>query len=783
MHITMKEATIEELAYSMKRAKAAGKPAPIFFLGAGASKSGDIPLAHEIVKDILKQNADNPRITRLPKEERTYAKLMDCLDPHDRNTLLKGYIDMAKINVTHIYLAQLMTQGFADYILTVNFDNLMLRALALFNEFPSTYDMAILKDLTTTTFKEKSVVYLHGQHHGLWLLNTDEEMAKVKTLIPQILNRITNERPWVFIGYSGEDPIFEHIINLGRFDNGLYWVGFNDENPCGRVCKDLLGAQNKNAKIIRGYDADTFMLKLSIELVPQQPDIFSSPFSALKMVLGNIVDINDEEHFQPVKQRLQTSNRQVEEAIRKYEHGEMPDQEANKHQMEIDRLNKEIANQSLSGQFDEAISKSLAERATELNDKDAIRNVAWLYFDEANRLCEEAKSSNGAKADHLFAMAFNKYCEAKDIKPDMHEVYNNWGSYLSYLAKTKQGVEADRLYASALEKFHQAIEIRPDKPQAFNNWGNVLGEMAKTKQGEEADRLYAEAFDKYRRAIDIKPDMNEAFNNWGTYLGNQAKTKQCEEADSLYAEAFDKYLKATVIKPDSHEAFNNWGTYLGNQATTKNGDEADRLYVDAFNKFWKATHIKSDFQEAFNNWGNVLGNLAKTKKGEEADRLYAGAFDKFSKATEIKRDMHEAFNNWGNVLGNLAKAKLGEEADRLYADAFDKFRKATEIKPDKHEAFYNWGSALLDFAKTKQGDEAVIVYAEAKQVLLKGIESGGSSYNLACLHALLNEKDQALKLLKHSLYNKEITAQFVQEDEDWNNLKEDPDFKALLASY
>ena len=54
----------------------------------------------------------------------------------------------------------------------------MLRALSLFNEFPSTYDMAILKDLTTTKFKEKSVVFLHGQHHGLWLLNTNEEMEK-----------------------------------------------------------------------------------------------------------------------------------------------------------------------------------------------------------------------------------------------------------------------------------------------------------------------------------------------------------------------------------------------------------------------------------------------------------------------------------------------------------------------------------------------------------------------------------------------------------------------------
>lgn len=137
--------------------------------------------------------------------EKTYSKLMECLTHAERNNLLKRYIDNAKINVTHIYLAQLMKEDYIDYVLTVNFDNLMLRALALYNEFPPNYDMAIIKDLTTTTFKEKSVVYFHGQHHGLWLLNTENETKKV---IPPILNSI-KDRLWIIIGYSGSDPIFD----------------------------------------------------------------------------------------------------------------------------------------------------------------------------------------------------------------------------------------------------------------------------------------------------------------------------------------------------------------------------------------------------------------------------------------------------------------------------------------------------------------------------------------------------------------------------------------------
>ena len=319
----MKDIQIEELAYIIKQAKENNQPKPIFFLGAGASKSGDIPLARDIVIDILNKYSNAPAIKKLQTKERSYSKLMKCLQPFERDKLLKGYVDKAKINVTHIYLAQLIKHNYIDYVLTVNFDNLMLRALSLFNEFPSTYDMAILKDLTTTKFKEKSVVFLHGQHHGLWLLNTEEEMEKVKATVPRIFDTIKDKRPWIFIGYSGDDPIFEHIKNLGRFDNGLYWVTYNDNNPNEKV-KNFLETPNTNTSIIKGYDADSFMLKLNTELGLESPKIIDKPFSSIKGMLNNIVDIDDDEHFKGIKERLEISKEQVNEAIKQFEEGNLP---------------------------------------------------------------------------------------------------------------------------------------------------------------------------------------------------------------------------------------------------------------------------------------------------------------------------------------------------------------------------------------------------------------------------------------------------------------------------
>ncbi len=776
----MKEIKIKHLSYLLKQAKEKNKPQPIFFLGAGASRSGNIPLAGEIINKILEDYPDSPCIEELPAEKRTYANLMNCLLPNQRDELLKKYIDEAKINVTHIYLAQLISEGFVDYVLTVNFDNLVLRALALYNIFPSTYDMAILKDLTTTTFKEKSVVYLHGQHHGPWLLNTSEEMEKVRNTVPRIFDTIKNQRPWVFIGYSGEDPIFDHVKNLGRFDNGLYWVTYNDSYPSEKI-QSFLSHSNINTFIIKGYDSDSFMLKLNSELGLEQPIIVDKPFSALKDMLNEIVDIDDQLHFKGVKERLTISKNQVRGAIRQFEKGEVDTRDT--FDNKVDVLKKEIINLLISEKYDENVILEIENKIKENPDKEAESLLAGLYSDWGISLGDLAETKDGTEAEELYQQSFDKFRKATEIKPDKHEAYNNWGTYLGNLAKTKEGTEAEELFQQSFDKYRKATEIKPDDHEAYNNWGNYLGNLAETKEGTEAEELYNQSFDKFRKATEIKPDKHEAYFNWGTNLGYLAKIKDGTEAEKLYNQSFDKFRKATEIKPDKHEAYYNWGTYLGNLAKTKDGTEAEELYQQSFDKFRRAIEIKPGDHNAFNNWGTYLGYLAKTKDGTEGEELYQQSFDKFRKATEIKPDDHEAYNNWGNYLGNLAKTKDGTEAEELYQQSFDKFRKATEIKPDKHEAYYNWGTYLGNLAKTKDGTEAEEMYQQSFDKFHKSIQFGGSCYNLACIYAHRKNEEQALHYLNLSLSRQEITVNFVETDLDWKDFLGTEKFIQLLEKY
>ena len=54
---------------------------------------------------------------------------------------------------------------------------------------------------------------------------------------------------------------------------------------------------------------------------------------------------------------------------------------------------------------------------------------------------------------------------------------------------------------------------------------------------------------------------------------------------------------------------------------------------------------------------------------------------------------------------------------------------------------------------------------------------------MACLYAIRNKKEEALKYLERSLERGEISVDFVEKDTDWDGLRDDSDFKNLLSRY
>ena len=376
----MTEGQVDYIAHLLKEAKDKQYNKPIVFIGAGMSVTGGIPSAGEIAKEILAKYKDNPKIKKLSKEDKTYTNLMACLTTAERNALLNHYIDEAKVNVGYIYLAHLIKEGYIDYVLTVNFDNLILRAMAMYNMFPPTYDLSILKDLTTDRIEKQSVTYLHGTHRGLWMLNTDTELKKISKICSPFLNKIADRRTWIVLGYSGEDKVLDHIADLGSFTNDLYWITYKDNDPIDRVKEKLLEQDNSHSYIVKGYDADSFMLKLHSEVGLKTPDILYKPFTTLQNTISSIVEISDE--HKNIKGQLEITKGHIKDAIRLYEEGASRRNYSTK-EVNIDLLKKEIIKYMTEGSYREYTDRieEIRKEAKEINDNELnnILNKLYVY--------------------------------------------------------------------------------------------------------------------------------------------------------------------------------------------------------------------------------------------------------------------------------------------------------------------------------------------------------------------------------------------------------------------
>ncbi len=755
----MKEATIKDLAYLIKQAKDENQKQPIVFLGAGASRTGGIPLAGEIVKDILTKYSANPMVQKLAKKNKSYSELMECLTPFERNKLLKKYISEAKINVTHIYLAQLLSKRYVDYVLTVNFDNLMLRALALYNEFPPTYDMAILKDLTTTTFREKSIIYLHGQHHGLWLLNTKEELEKVRSVISPILNSI-KDRPWIFIGYSGNDPIFNQIVNLGRFDKGLYWVTYNNNVPDKHVIKKLLSQPNTNAYLIEGYDSDTFMLKLNNALNLPQPEIIDKPFSSLRKLLSNIVDIEDRDQFSKVKQRLVIVKSEVDKAINQFEEYENIAESTNI-TYDNNHLKKQIINKIVNQNFDEKDINHLEQKVIKTNDPDLNSLLSGLYSDWGISLYKRDKN--------LYLQCISKYKKALEINPKDDLTLFNWGTILHDRAKQEKDPE---LYFESIDKYEAALDVNPDLDIAYNNWGTALSELSKLTNNKS---LNLKSFEKYQKATELNSNDDSIFYNWGNALQELAKS---EKDPNIFSESFQKFEQAIKINPNSPTTYNNWGLALCELATILKDDKVFQLSIT---KYKEAVELDYNYYVAYNNWGNTLSKFGDLMNDS---KLYKKSIAKYKLATDLKKDYFYAYNNWGNALYKLAKLLIStenepSEAIKLIEKSFEKYKTAIKFDPTNHTFYNNWGGSILELAQLKEDKK---LFNESMNKLHKAIDLGGSPYNLSCFYASRGEKDEALSYLKASLKNNYIKSEFVLKDPDWELFYADADFQEIISA-
>lgn len=559
---SIKKSSIPELAAEIKYANKKNLNRAIVLIGAGCS-TPEVPLCAEIEALLLKEFGD---ILKFCPTQSYYAYMANLsVEKRDDffNNILK--INDAKINSAHLYLASLMVKGYFDSVLTTNFDPLVVKAVGALNKFPAVYDVPSITKFIPGSFKFPSVIYLHGQGSGFFQMHDEGQMKEISHVIGDILNDVAVHRPIIVVGYSGNDPMFDALDQVKRYNNNLYWVQYKDKSPEAHVC-EWMEKRKGEVHLIEGYDAANFFWELHKSVNTETPDIIDNPFQHLKTSIAL---------FSP---KTTLGNNQIDIFSGTHER--------------IDRaIIDEKTNVNLSTKVKEAVLEGQFEKLDELKRLVLIKGTEEdkTYLSSAfyNKGIQEFKNGN-------LDLAISDYTEAINLAHDDFEAYVNRGIVYHSIKE----------FDFALNDYSKAIDINPTIAEPYINRGRVYQEMGEHNL----------AISDLKKALIINPKSAIAYNNLGiSYSKNGDFDIGIENFDNAikldpnYANAYNNraisyykkeqydiaifdYTIAIELSPNHFDYYTNRGmAYF-----------ALRKYDLAIADYSKAIKLKPDYSKAYN---------------------------------------------------------------------------------------------------------------------------------------------------------------------------------------
>ena len=482
-----KSLNVKDLAQHIRRAN--GKVT--FVIGAGASKSAGIPLASTLV-EMASREFGHCLDGLEGSERKNYGRVMGQLTPAEREELITPLLRRAKLNWGSIALASMIRKELVQRVLTFNFDLVLEHAASVLNLQMPVYDFGVAPTNDIERLVNPAIIHLHGQGHGMRLMNSHEETTEHCNLIRPLFDRVFKTTTTVVIGYSGEaDPALALIEQAFDSRNRLFWLG-HEKAPKAHL-EPLL--KKRFAEYVGECDFDRVMADLARELGSFPPPILDNPMRHVLDVLTPTTEypVGDE----TTVDSLSEARRRLEEFAIHWESGRTPEQRALESSMGSPEAASRLAGADLA---------NLSEPAK--------LTLAWRHVEAGNESSRFEDGDSEEVVHEKLRAASDKYAEALSLKPDMHEALYNWGNALSEASKRLPPAEASASLQRAGEKYEQALAIKPDKHEALNNWGIALYEASERLPPAEALASLLRAGEKYEQALAIKPDMHETLSNW-----------------------------------------------------------------------------------------------------------------------------------------------------------------------------------------------------------------------------------------------------------------------------
>lgn len=716
------ERTIEDIVETLRNAVDRGKKCSVL-IGAGCSVTAGIPIANEFV-EIIKERY--PRKYERAADPKTYSNCMSQLSYDERRDLIQEFVNKDIVNWGHIALAQLMKAGFVDQVLTTNFDSILIRACALLGDFPAVYDIAASTKFIPTKVPEKSVLYLHGQQTGFILLNTPAEFADFyDTLEPVFENAV--DRVWLVVGYSGEnDPVFERLSNIQRFDNTLYWIGYMENEPGDHIIRNLI-SETKDAFWVKGFDSDTFFVNLARRLGCFPPDFVRKPYTYIQHRFGSLTP-----YVAP---------------------------KTGKYSDEIDLMQH---------------SKRYLDFIVEYVEPAQTKSVDMMEFVFENRPVDAIKILDEFREKYGGLVP-------PEILSAGYMAYGVYGNQIRNKAVDLDGEESDKMFMQAIEYYRLAVGIFKHRYEAHFDWGFALQEWAWKKVGDEKIRLLKQAAIKYQETWNLNPEQKSGLlYDWGIVLSECALLKTGEEAEEFFVESVVKFKKSWELKDDVTDVMSvlyKWGLTLHDFGKMKhiNGESAKEIFKQACEKFESVERKDKTNYFLYRYWGDDLGLQAEEENRDTAVKLLIRAAEIYTIAEKFNRNESAMYINWGNTFLQRVLIESGEDYHSLLNQAVEKYTIALRYNPDKSMAFSNMGLAYIYLWSFVPPEERAETVTKARKYLLcaERKSKGSGAYNLATFYALTGNFDKSRKWLLIANETKQLPLDLIQKKFPDFNIEEE----------
>jgi TolB-like protein/Flp pilus assembly protein TadD len=264
-------------------------------------------------------------------------------------------------------------------------------------------------------------------------------------------------------------------------------------------------------------------------------------------------------------------------------------------------------------------------------------------------------------------------------------------------------------------------------------------------------RNMGHAGEMFSRAIDLDPAYAPAYA--GLADGSSWIFMYFESTPENLARADEASRRALELGPELAEAHTSRGTFL---SISGRQGEAEQ-------EFETALRLNPRLFEAHYYYARNCFSTGKLEKAashfEQASRLRPGDYQSLA------------------LLGTVQRA-LGQDEERwrTIERAVQVIEEHLALNPDDVRARYMGAGLLVEKGERGRGLEW------ANHALSVDPDDPGVLYNVACVHALAGESERAIDLLEGAVGAGFSQKEWIENDGDLAALRDQPRFKALLAS-